>query len=710
MKKVLLSILGLILILSLSAFPQTTELISNGGFENWTVNGAGGPPDDWSISGGSLTATQEGTTVRTGSYSVNLTWTTTSTRWIEQIVSVVGGRDYQFKFYVYDNDPDGRARVAIRWFDASSSLISGYYGSYSSDSPDWQLLDSGQLTAPANAAYAHMEIRVYDVSGWDGDATVYIDDASFLEYTTSALTISNVSRNYTVPTSSQNLTVTCDVTGGTPPYTVLLKYSVNGVAQADVNMTNTGGDTYSGDIPAQSDGARVEYYIEASDAGKTTTTSSTYGLFWGTSPISNAANGIKEVDANGALKYTDYYARVTGTATVSNGVFSSSNLEVYMQDAVGGICVFKSGAGSTAFTAGHSYTVVGKIDQYKGKSEIIPDDVSTDIIDNGAVGEPSPLIKTISQLLADPETYEGMLVGIMHMSKVSGSWPSSGSSANLTMSDDGGTSQLTLRVDSDTDLDDNPEPSWPKDVVGIFSQYDGSSPYDEGYQIMPRSISDIHDDGSLPVTLASFTAHAGNNQVTLQWITESEVNNVGFEILRATSEDGEYTRIASYDNNPALRGHLNSNTRHVYQYTDRLVMNGLTYWYKLVDVDLNGRRNVHGPLVVTPNAAGSDLVHTGNIPKNYALYPNYPNPFNPGTTLKFDIPASRSQMVNASLIVYNALGQQVKVLYKGQIAPGSYRLYWDGTNQNGAPLSSGIYYAVLKTDRYTKSVKMILMK
>jgi len=702
-------VLGLLLIMSVSVFSQT-DIISNGGFENWTVNGAGGPPDAWDLSSSSVTASQEATNVHTGTYAVNLTWTTTSTERFEQIINVTSGLDYQFKFYALDNDPGGRVRVTIRWYDGTGSLISGYYGAYSSDSPDWQLIDSGIQTAPANAVTAHVEIRVYDVSGsWSGSATVYVDDAVFLEYSTQNLTISNVTREVVVPTSSQDLMVNCDVTGGTPPYTVLLKYSVNGVPQPDVTMTNIAGDTYSGTIPAQVDGARVEYYIEASDAAKTTTTSSTYGLFWGTSPISSGTNGIKEVDASGVLKYTDYYARVTGVATVGSGIFTTTSLDVYIQDAFGGIDVFKWGATSPTIIEGNSYTVVGKITQYNGKAEIIPDDADNDITDNGAVGTPSPLIKTIDELLANPEAYEGMLIGIMHLNKDSGSWPSSGSNGTLVMND-GSTNNLNMYIDKDTDLDDNPEPVWPKDVVGIFNQYDTSSPYDEGYQIVPRSYNDIHNDGSLPVSLTSFTAQAGNNQVTLQWITESEVNNVGFEILRATSEDGDYTVISSYENNPALKGHLTSNTRHVYQFTDRLVMNGITYWYKLVDVDLNGRRNVHGPLAVTPNEAGSNITHTGNIPQKYALYPNYPNPFNPGTTLKFDIPASRTSMVQASLVVYNALGQQVKVLYKGQIAPGSYRLYWDGTNQNGKPLSSGIYYAVLKTDRFTKSVKMILMK
>ena len=122
--------ISLILLFSLfdgnSIYAQNLAL--NGGFESWTVNGAAGPADDWSLSSTSSTGAQETTNVRTGSYATNLTWTTTSTIRFEQTVAITAGNNYNFSFWALDNDPAGRVRVAVRWYDSGGSFISGYYG------------------------------------------------------------------------------------------------------------------------------------------------------------------------------------------------------------------------------------------------------------------------------------------------------------------------------------------------------------------------------------------------------------------------------------------------------------------------------------------------------------------------------------------------------------------------------------------------------
>jgi len=219
-------------------------------------------------------------------------------------------------------------------------------------------------------------------------------------------------------------------------------------------------------------------------------------------------------------------------------------------------------------------------------------------------------------------------------------------------------------------------------------------------------------DQSLPITLSSFTARAGDRIVTLHWVTESEKDNVGFEIMRSNQEDGNYDLLSSYVSNEALKGQLNSNQQAVYKFVDKLVGNDITYWYKLVDVDLNGVRTFHGPISATPHAVGNEIVNTspGNLPQDFALQPNYPNPFNPNTTLSFDIPQLTSGNVDATLYIYNSLGQQVKVLYQGKIAAGNYKVEWDGTNESGSALPSGIYYATLRADYFTKTIKMMYMK
>ncbi|RMD87901.1 MAG: hypothetical protein D6813_12920 [Calditrichaeota bacterium] len=218
-------------------------------------------------------------------------------------------------------------------------------------------------------------------------------------------------------------------------------------------------------------------------------------------------------------------------------------------------------------------------------------------------------------------------------------------------------------------------------------------------------------DLSLPVTLSSFTAIAGNGQITLRWVTESETGNLGFVLCRNTERDGEYSLISSYESNPALQGQYNFSNRHVYTFTDRMVVNGVTYWYKLADVDVNGRYTYHQPVHATPQATDSEIITTGdNLPADFYLYPNYPNPFNPNTTIKFYIPAGEDEASPVSLVVFNVLGEQVKTLYQGTRAPGQYEVRWDGLDEFGRVVPGGVYYALLKMNELQRTIKMVFLK
>jgi hypothetical protein len=88
------------------------------------------------------------------------------------------------------------------------------------------------------------------------------------------------------------------------------------------------------------------------------------------------------------------------------------------------------------------------------------------------------------------------------------------------------------------------------------------------------------------------------------------------------------------------------------------------------------------------------------------LYSNYPNPFNPQTTIKFELPVTE----DVKILVYNNLGQVVRNLLNKELAPGEYRVYWDGTNNFGKACSSGIYYLQLNTSKSILTRKMVLLK
>jgi hypothetical protein len=92
---------------------------------------------------------------------------------------------------------------------------------------------------------------------------------------------------------------------------------------------------------------------------------------------------------------------------------------------------------------------------------------------------------------------------------------------------------------------------------------------------------------------------------------------------------------------------------------------------------------------------------SNNLPKDFALSQNYPNPFNPSTTISYSIPTSS----NVRLIVYNTLGQAVKVLENGFKIAGNYSI-----NFNAYGLPSGIYFYKLESGQFSQVKKMILVK
>jgi hypothetical protein len=94
------------------------------------------------------------------------------------------------------------------------------------------------------------------------------------------------------------------------------------------------------------------------------------------------------------------------------------------------------------------------------------------------------------------------------------------------------------------------------------------------------------------------------------------------------------------------------------------------------------------------------------VPTKLSLSQNYPNPFNPETQINFTVP----NFAPVKIEVFNVLGQKIKTLVNGEYQAGQYRVVWDGTDQNGEKVSSGIYMYRLQVDSQTESRKMILAK
>jgi len=98
------------------------------------------------------------------------------------------------------------------------------------------------------------------------------------------------------------------------------------------------------------------------------------------------------------------------------------------------------------------------------------------------------------------------------------------------------------------------------------------------------------------------------------------------------------------------------------------------------------------------------------LPRSWALSQNYPNPFNPTTTITFDVPGTQGEAQHVQLTVYNIRGKQVINLIDSEYEPGSHRVVWNGRNDDGEQVSSGIYLYTLKSEAQTYTKKMVMVK
>jgi hypothetical protein len=115
-------------------------------------------------------------------------------------------------------------------------------------------------------------------------------------------------------------------------------------------------------------------------------------------------------------------------------------------------------------------------------------------------------------------------------------------------------------------------------------------------------------------------------------------------------------------------------------------------------MDAIGRKMLNATGVFSsPLAAGMN---------SFVLLENFPNPFNPTTTITFGLPESGV----VRLVMYNLLGEEVRVLQEGFAEEGVHTVVWDGRNQSRASLSSGVYIYRLETDKTSISRKLILIR
>jgi len=248
--------------------------------------------------------------------------------------------------------------------------------------------------------------------------------------------------------------------------------------------------------------------------------------------------------------------------------------------------------------------------------------------------------------------------------------------------------------------------------VGVYVSHGGSGTEQDPYYVEYSGISNYspfvlgsQGDPSLPVTLSSFTAQVVDEKVELCWKTESEVNNLGFDVYRGTQETGPFVKLTSN----LIPGAGNSSIGTDYQFTDDTVVAGQTYYYYIESVDFTGEREMSEKIKV--GVLIEPLSLQQQIPLETRLFQNYPNPFNPDTWFPYQL----HEDGELKFQIFDVTGRLVREFQLGSQKAGYYldksrAVHWDGRNNAGEAVASGLYFYRLKVGQRAFLKRLAVLK
>lgn len=194
------------------------------------------------------------------------------------------------------------------------------------------------------------------------------------------------------------------------------------------------------------------------------------------------------------------------------------------------------------------------------------------------------------------------------------------------------------------------------------------------------------------VELSSFVGALVEDRVVINWVTASQTNNAGFRVLRST--DGETYEVVS----ELIAGAGTTDQLMDYIFEDTSLPAAEIVYYVLEQIDLDGTINRSNPIEVL---LGARFI----LPTEFASAV-YPNPFNPRTTISYDLPSD----ADVSIIIYDAIGQEIRHLVSQHYTAGRYSVQWDAKDFMGRSVGSGVYIAKIKAGPNTAIQKMLLLK
>lgn len=219
----------------------------------------------------------------------------------------------------------------------------------------------------------------------------------------------------------------------------------------------------------------------------------------------------------------------------------------------------------------------------------------------------------------------------------------------------------------------------------IFSYSSDISYTDHFGNTTAGSVRCVYDNlvSPLPVELTLFTAIAASDNVKLNWNTATELNTLSFDIEKKNSNNDTWQTIAS------IKASGNSYSTKNYSFTDKIVNAG-NYSYRLKMIDNDGSFKYSSIENVEVSA-----------PAKYELQQNFPNPWNPTTTIRYRLPINSQVTIK----LFDALGKEVTTLVNEIKTAGNYEVTLNGKN-----LSSGIYYYQMKAGNFIETKKITLIK
>lgn len=288
-------------------------------------------------------------------------------------------------------------------------------------------------------------------------------------------------------------------------------------------------------------------------------------------------DSARSQDANGVSLLLGQNVTVRGVVTMSNELGTPL---VYFQDPTGGMIGYENSfwAGTNS---GDSVQVTGTIVQFNGLTELQPVTSFTKLDSNKTV---APRVVTCSQVRLNGEDYEGQLIrinGVTAVHNTSGqnvtTWTTSASGTNYRILV--GSDSVEIRIYSSTNIANSPVPPFPFDVIALTSQFDGSSPYTSGYQILPRSLTDFIVTGGTGPLLSSLTyTNILPSSVTINWQSSTSSNSK----VRWQACDSNY-QVISYTDSTSDNTNV---TNHSVNVTG--LQAGRIYYYNVSSTDANG--------------------------------------------------------------------------------------------------------------------------